>query len=217
MALGFVFDMDGTLFDTETISLDAMDTVASEFGMSLPEEFKLGLLGLPSEEIKQRFLSTFGDDFDYARFRSRKIEVQDAAVEKDGVPLKPGLTEILEYGRAQGISMAVATSTSRYRAINLLTKAGVVPYFQYILCGDEIKNGKPHPEIFMTAAEKLGLMPEECIAFEDSRNGIISAHRAGMFAILIPDKIEPDREMADAADLVCDSLFDAVEYIKKHA
>ncbi len=216
MNCGFIFDMDGTMFDTEQISLDAMDVVAEEFGIRLSMEFKLGLLGLPSEAIAERFYDAFGREFDFDGFRQRKIQVQDAVIEETGVPIKAGLTEILEYGKNHGIRMAVATSTSRKRAMSLLEEAGVIDYFQCVICGDSIQNGKPHPEIFLTAASSLGIAPERCIAFEDSRNGILAAHRANMFAVLIPDKIAPDQEMKAAADLLCNSLVDAKKYLETH-
>ena len=215
MVKGFIFDMDGTMFDTEQISMDAMDAVAEEFGIVITDEFKFGLFGLPSEVIGERFYAQYGEEFDYPRFRERKIDYQDAVIARDGVPIKPGLLELLDYGKTHGISMAVATSTSRNRATSLLADAGVEAYFQCVLCGDEIENGKPHPEIFLKAAERLELSPTNCIAFEDSRNGILSAHRAGMFTVLVPDKIAPDAEMKAAADLVCDTLLAAKTYIEE--
>lgn len=215
MQKGFIFDMDGTMFDTEGISLDAYDTVGEMFGIRLSETEKLGFLGLPSEKIAQRFYTLFGEDFDWQAFRKKKMEVQNAVIAEIGVPIKAGLFEMLQYAKENHILCAVATSTSAERAMPLLAGAGVLDAFGAVICGDQITRGKPNPDIFLRAAEELGLSPEECVVFEDSRNGILAAKAAGMFSILIPDKIAPDAEMWQAADLLCKDLIEAKAYFEK--
>lgn len=210
---GIIFDMDGTLFDTEVISLDAMVQVGKRYGVHFTQQTMLGFLGLPSVEIKRKIITLFGDDFDYVNFRKDKIAYQDAVVEKNGVPLKSGLIELLEYARENGIVCGVATSTSRERAEKLISMSGVSEYFSAVVCGGDVVCGKPAPDIFLIAAERLGISPGNCIGIEDSRNGILSVSRAGMLAVLVPDLIVPDDEMKNAADIIFENLIEVKEYI----
>ncbi len=212
---GIIFDMDGTMFDTEIISVNAMQQVALRYGVSVEYEVALEFLGLPREEIRQRFLQRFGQEFDYTNYRLDKIAYQNAVIQDKGVPIKPGLMELLQYAKDNCIPCAVATSTSHERTKDLLSRAEVEGYFPVVICGEDVKNGKPNPDIFLYAAEKLELKPEDCIVIEDSRNGILAASRTGSFAILVPDLIPVDEEMQTAANLICSDLFGVLEYIKK--
>ncbi len=212
---GFIFDMDGTMLDTEKVSLEAIGDAAEEYGVSVPWEFRLELLGVPHRVLVERFYRLLGEDFDFPNFWKRKVELHYGRLERDGIAIKPGLTELLDYGKAHGIKLAVATSTAREKAEWLLNRSGIFPYFDCIICGDEIQNGKPNPEIFLKAAEGMGAAADRCVVFEDSRAGIQAAHHAGMFPILIPDLLEPDEEMLAAAGLCVESLKEAKEYIEK--
>ncbi len=210
-----IFDMDGTMFDTETISVEAMQQVAKRYGVSVEYDAALEFLGLPREEIQKRFLQKFGQDFDYQNYRLDKIAYQNAVIQAKGVPLKPGLLELLEYAKNHGILCCVATSTSRERTEDLLQRAEVEHYFSAVICGEDVINGKPNPDIFLYAAERIGRKPEECVVIEDSRNGILAADRAEIFSILVPDLVPVDDEMRQAADLIFGSLLEVLEYIKK--
>lgn len=213
---GIIFDMDGTLFNTEVISLDAMVQVGKQYGVNFTQEIMLGFLGLPSQEIKKKILSLFGEDFDYENFRKDKIEHQDSVVKRNGVPLKTGLTELLQYAKDNGIVCGVATSTSRERAEMLISMSGLADYFSAVICGGDVVNGKPAPDIFLLAAERLGVSPENCIGIEDSRNGILSVSRSGMLAVLVPDLIVPDEEMKNAADIIFENLIQVKDYISRN-
>lgn len=212
---GIVFDMDGTLFDTERVSLKGCKRANKDFGIEFSEDVFVGFMGLPSREIERKYLEMFGQDFDYATYRELKIKYMNEEIEEKGVPCKEGLFELLDYAKANNISCAVATSTSRWRAEELIKKAEVEKYFDAIICGEDVKNGKPNPDIFCYAAEKIGLSPEDCIGIEDSRNGILAVSKSGMYSILIPDLAPVTEEMTAAADLVCNSLKDVLELIKK--
>ena len=212
---GILFDMDGTMFDTEVISVEAMQQVAKRYGVSVEYNAALEFLGLPREEIQRRFLKKFGQEFDYAGYRLDKIAYQNAIIKEKGVPIKPGLQELLQYAKENEILCGVATSTSRERTEDLLSRAGVENYFSVVVCGEDIEKGKPNPDIFLYTAEKMGLKPEECMVIEDSRNGILAASAAGIFSFLVPDLVPVDTEMQRAADVICESLFDVLEFIKK--
>lgn len=212
---GIVFDMDGTMFDTELISLEAMKLTAERYGIRLNRETMLGFIGLSGSEIKRRFLKIIGSDFDYDSYRLDKIIFQDNVIAENGVPIKPGLLELLNYAREKNILCAVATSTSRDRADALIKRAGIFDYFSAIVYGDDIVCGKPAPDIFILAAEKLGLPPSQCMGIEDSKNGILAVQKSGMLSVLIPDVIKPDDTMKNAASLLYDNLFEVKKYLEK--
>lgn len=212
---GIIFDMDGTMFDTEIISVEAMQQIAKRYHISVSFESALEFLGLPSGVIRERFLKKYGENFDYDNYRKDKIAYQNAVISERGVPIKAGLPEILRYAKEEGIPCAVATSTSRERTEDLLQRSGLKSSFEAIICGEDVKNGKPNPDIFLFAAEKIGMKPEECVIIEDSRNGIIAASQSGSQSILVPDLIPADDEMKDAADVVCNDLFEVLEHLKK--
>ena len=131
-------------------------------------------------------------------------------VDKEGLPLKKGVKELLAYGKSQGYKMAVATSSSREYAMGNLIRAGIDSYFDSVVCGDMVKKAKPDPEIYQKACESLGIQPEYCMAFEDAPGGILSAHQAGMQVIMVPDLVQPTEEIRKLTYRVCDSLADVI-------
>ena len=177
MLKGAVFDMDGLMFDTERLVYDNWQHMMDEHGYSYDIEFFKRTVGKRKKEVELMYREYLGDDFPYRTFadecRARYIE----RVKRDGIPVKKGLCEILDFCRENGIKTALATSTSRETAEFNLKSANVSEYFDALVCGNEVKNGKPHPEVFLAAAKKLGLAPECCAAFEDSINGISRPRR----------------------------------------
>ncbi len=210
---GAVFDMDGLLLDTERVVCAAWDRAADEVGFTDVERAKRSCLGCNEASTRAFFLRSYGEDFDYQTFRdlTRKYahEVLDVHV-----PVKKGAAEILANLRAQGIRLAVASSTREATVRDQLDRAGLLQYFDAVVTGDMVTNGKPHPEIFLKAADALGLKPEECIAFEDSKNGIRSAYRAGMYPIQIPDLIPVSTETRALSWKYFSSLTEAWNFLK---
>lgn len=211
---GMVFDLDGTLLDTEPIAIEATNRVAPLFGIEISIEKSYEFLGISSDIVKKYFLDNFGRDFDYEGYRRKKIDYQKDVINRDGVKFKKGAKEILEFARENNIKCAVATSTGHERADFLIEKAEISEYLSTVVCGCDVKNGKPEPDIFKESARRLGVEVSECIGFEDSRNGIISSHRAGLFSILVPDLLKPDKDSIDAADRVFNNLGQALLYIR---
>ncbi len=190
---GAVFDMDGLLLDTERVVSEAWDEAARRVGFDDVAYAKISCLGCNEASTMAFFQRNYGEEFDYQTFRSLTRQLAHAVLDVH-VPVKEGAAEILRMLKEQGVSLAVASSTREVTVRDQLDRAGLLDYFDAVITGDMVTNGKPHPEIFLKAAAALGLEPQECIAFEDSKNGIRSAYRAGMYPILIPDLVPPGTE-----------------------
>lgn len=190
-----IFDMDGLMFDTEKISFISWKSAACDYGYEIDEEIFKRTIGANLERTVEIYLEHFGEKFPIYAIRDQRFKISESLIEQNGVPVKDGLYELLDYLKKIDIKLAVATSTSRKRASSLLKMAGIETYFDYILCGDEIENSKPDPEIFLKVADKLGCFPGKCIVLEDSEVGIVAAYRAKMLPILIPDMKEPEEEV----------------------
>lgn len=211
MIKGAIFDMDGLMFDSERLVCNIWQEMMDENGYKFNVDIFKNTIGLRRDKTKEFYISLYGSDFDYDRFKMQSRERFYKRIEKDGVPIKKGLFELLDFLRDNGIKMAVATSTSAKTALKVIKKAGVYDYFDSFVCGDDVKNGKPHPEVFLTAAERIGVPPEECVAFEDSINGIKSAFDANMTTVMVPDFLQPTDEIKPKISLLCKSLDEAID------
>ena len=138
--------------------------------------------------------SYFGPDVDYDKIREKRIELMDDFVAREGVTVKPGIQQLLDYLKKQGIKTAIATSSPMERTLLYLSSVGLQDSFDELVSGYMVEKGKPEPDIFLYAAKKLGVEPKRCIVLEDSPAGILAAHRAGCKPVMIPDQDEPDRE-----------------------
>lgn len=136
-------------------------------------------------------------------------------IDKYGFEVKKGLFELLDYLKNNNYLIAVATATDRERAESYLKKIDAYKYFDAVICGDMVNNGKPEPDIYLTASGKLGLPAVECVAFEDSPNGIKSAHSAGCKVIMIPDLTQPDENIKSLLSGVYESLDKAIEFFRE--
>lgn len=210
MIKGAVFDMDGLMIDSErlvySIWQEMMDEDGREFNLDI---FKKSI-GLRSEDSYEYYKSVYGDDFDYPAYKAESRIRYFKRIEKNGVPVKKGLYEIFDYLKSISCKISLATSTSSQTALALMKKINLYDKFDAFVCGDDVKNGKPNPEVFLTAADKLGLDPKDCVAFEDSINGIKSAHAAGMTTVMVPDLLEPTDEIKPMIDFLCEDLGKAI-------
>ena len=193
---GALFDMDGTMFDTERLRFQTLKQASNEFiGQEFSDEYLMQCLGLSAKMAEQLAQKFYGEQIPYQAIRKRADEIELAFVRQNGVPIKKGLIQVLERLRKSGLRMAVATSSRRAIAEEYLINANVYKFFDLLVCGDEVEQGKPHPEIFITAAQRLNLQPQQCLMFEDSENGINSASEAGGVTILLKDIKEPSDQM----------------------
>lgn len=216
MINGAIFDMDGLMFDSERLVCSIWQEMMNENGYKFNIDIFKNTIGLRQDKSKEFYISLYGTDFDYDGFKMQSRERFYKHIESNGVPIKKGLFELLDYLKSQNIKMAVATSTSARTALMNIKKAGVYDYFDSFVCGDDVKNGKPHPEVFLTAAQRIGIAPDECVAFEDSINGIKSAFAANMTTVMVPDFLQPTEEIKPKIGFLCKSLDEAIEFIKKH-
>lgn len=212
MILGAVFDMDGLMFDTETLVYRAWQKVMDDHNYNYNFEIYKQTVGRRTVDVKKMYEEMYDDNFDYALMRVEANVYFRKAINDFGVPFKKGLINILEHLKHKGIKIALATSTSSQTAMWLIEDANLKKYFDKYVCGNMVTNGKPHPEVFLTAAKELQLPPEDCIALEDSLNGIKSAYNAGMKPIMIPDMLEPTEEIKPMLYALCQDLDEAIQY-----
>ena len=213
---GVLFDMDGVIFDTEKVYLDSWTKVCRDYGYDLKRETYISVMGTGRENTIVTFKKALGDDIPMDDMYKDKDKLIREAVESGDVPLKPGVVEILTYLKEHNIKIALATSAKRWRADTQLKNAGINDFFEAVVCGDEISKLKPNPEIFLKAAQKLGLNPEECIVVEDSTAGIKAAYSAGMYGIHVEDLKEADDTIKKYCRANFKNIMEIQEYIDIH-
>ena len=211
MILGAVFDMDGLMIDSERMVYQNWQELMDEYGYDYNIEIFKQTVGRRKKEVELFYLETYGADFPYKKYADMTREKYLRQVRESGVPVKKGLYEILDHLKERGIKLALATSTSRETTEINLSMTKTLDYFDALVCGNEVVNGKPHPEVFLTAAKKLGLDPADCVAFEDSLNGIRSAHAAGMITVMVPDFLQPTEDVLPMIDILCESLDQSID------
>ncbi len=187
-----IFDMDGTLTDTEKYYLKAWPEALAHFGYNVTEERVLEFRSLGRPFAPAKFKEWFGEDFDYDMVRNYRRKLVRALTDTYGIPLKKGAVEILKWLKENGITTAIATANELPRTKRYLDRLGIADYFDHIICADMVDYGKPAPDIYIYACRQLKLAPNRTFAVEDSPNGVKSAFAAGCNVIMIPDLTEPD-------------------------
>jgi HAD superfamily hydrolase (TIGR01509 family) len=210
-----ILDMDGLLLDTEPVARRAWTRAAEEHGYSISDELYIELVGRDARDVARKLIAAFGEGFPIEKCRTRRDELYDSDISAHGIPLKPGVIDILDYLAAAHMTTAVATSTYRDLAIQKLHRAGIISRFDVIVAGDEIRRGKPFPDIFLATSNRLGLVPESCLVLEDSLAGVQAAHQANMTVIMVPDLIPPNQEVRTMAYAVTDDLKEAKGVVSK--
>lgn len=204
-----IFDMDGTMFDTERLRFQTIRQASLEMtGVAIEDRTLFGSLGLSATRAEALAKEHYGPSYPYREIRQRADELELQHVRTRGVPVKAGLVQVLERLRRSGLTMAVATSSRRSIAEEYLINANVLKYFDITVCGDEVQRGKPDPEIFLRAASVLNRSPERCLMVEDSENGLLSASQAGGQPILIHDIKAPRPEVEARAFRSYQSMLD---------
>lgn len=210
-----IFDMDGLLLDTERVCIEIFEQACHAVGVPFLRDLYLTVIGRNAAGIEQALRAGYGPDLDYPALHEAWRKRYNAVVKHQPIPVKQGVIELLEWLKANKIPTAVATSTQREVAQIKLQLAGIDHYFDSYSTGCEVNNGKPDPEIYLLAADRLQVTPEHCLAFEDSNNGVKSAVAARMITYQIPDLVAPSEEVLALGHHVRSSLDDVLDELKQ--
>ena len=214
MLKGAIFDMDGTLFDTEKFYFEAWLDAAEEFGEERNPAVPTQAAGTNMNEQTQEIVKKFFPNIDAEKYVARVLELARAVSEKN-LELMAGVEDILKFFQAKGVPMAVASSAPVAVIEKNLSRANLRGYFKVLVGGDKVSNGKPAPDIFLLAAKELNLAPSDCYIFEDSLNGIRSAAASGGAAIMIPDTVQPTDEIKKICAAIFPNLNEARQAIER--
>ena len=210
MALGAViFDMDGLLLDTERLAWQAWRQALADWGHPLPDALFLSVVGRTSRSTVEVFQRAYGPDLPLDQVVRRKDEYLDALYAQP-IPVQPGVFEVLDALDAWGMPRAIASSTVRARVLFKLERTGLLGRFPVLVGGDEVAHGKPAPDLFLAAAERLGVAAAACLVLEDSDAGVAAAVAAGMRVVMAPDVKPPAPESVERAYRVVASLHEAL-------
>lgn len=211
-----VFDMDGVLYDTERLCMDSWVAIAAEHDITGVEEVFPLCIGLNDTDTRALIMERMGEDFPYDTFKEEASIWFRTYVKENGLPIKKGVREILEYLKTNGWSIGLASSSRQKSVLSHLENTGLREYFSVIVTGDMIEHSKPQPDIYLKACEKLGVSPKECFAIEDSLNGIRAAHWAGLKPIMVPDMIAANDEIKSITRWIFEDLTKVQEYFESH-
>lgn len=215
MQLSVVFDMDGVLFDSERLYGRAWRQSGARWNLPGMEDTIRRCVGRNGADIRVLLQEKYGPDFDAGTFMQETVHIYQDIVEAEGLPLKPGTREILDWLRGLDSKIALATSSGKDGTAQNLRVAGLTPYFDAVVTGDMVSNGKPAPDIYLLACRLLGAAPADCFAVEDSPNGIRSAAAAGLKTILVPDVAEVPPGIDKLVFKTFDSLVGVLEFLQK--
>lgn len=186
MLQGVLFDMDGLMFDTERLGREGWLHAAARLGIVIPEQVVSDMRGTGVDQCRELFNRSIPGGL-YDKAHELRLSYAEEQIERHGVPVKPGLGELLEYLRQESIPAVLATSTPRDRAERYLEQAGVREDFTAAVCGPEVEHPKPAPDIFLAAVAAIGADPARCVVLEDSPNGLRAARAAGCRTVVVPD------------------------------
>lgn len=201
------------MFDTERLAVKGWNFAGTQMGHCISEALVIKTLGLNIENTRHVFIEHLGSNFDFKAARKIRVDYVTNYIEKNGMPLKTGLVELLDYLNSNHYKIAVATSTENEKVKYYFRKAGISDFFEGIVSGDMIEHGKPEPDIYLKASEIMELDPNDCLALEDSPSGVLSAYRAGMKPVMIPDLVKPDKGTCKILYAEKSTLFDVIELL----
>ena len=214
MLKGVIFDMDGVLFDTERLTLEGWRLAARQAGCPLDDAVVLSTNGISEADTKLTFLRQYGEAYPYDALRAEMKQYKDDCLAQ-GIPVKSGVYRLLQVLREKGIRTAVASSNDRVHVTDYLQRTGLLLQMDAFVCADMVRQAKPAPDVYLRAAEALGLPPESCIAIEDAPPGLVAARCAGCIPVMIPDLIPASAQ--DVTKHIFPSMDALLTHLQSHA
>lgn len=208
-----IFDMDGLMFDTEAIGMRAYEEVGKEWGLPTGKDIYLTLIGLDKRDTCEKYRQLYGEDMDAELFYRQVGDRIEEIMERDGIPMKPGLLPLLNAIEEAEIPKIIASSTGQEGIRSYLKQCNLDDRFENTISSDQVKRGKPYPDIFLAACRKMGTAPEDALVLEDSPAGICAAHEGNIPVIAIPDLKEIPEEIREMCIAVEETLEDVIPYI----
>jgi HAD superfamily hydrolase (TIGR01509 family) len=202
-----IFDMDGLLIDSESIYRDAMMEVAAEGRFDLPWSVIAQMVGVPWANAVHALTAHYGPDFDAHGFRTEVTRRYHLVADAE-MCLKAGVIELLDHLDALTLPRAICTGSGHAAVQKHMGDHGLLGRFDAIVAHGDYARGKPEPEPFLLAATRLGIDPADCLALEDSHNGVRAAAGAGMMTVMVPDLLDATDEIAGLCVRIADSLHD---------
>ena len=214
---GVILDLDGVLIDTESISKRAWVQAAEEFGFNFSDSLYSKIAGRSVLSARREIEEATEGLIDLESYMERSTFLYNEEMNCNGVQMMIGVPELLEYLDQANLSVAIATSTSRFQADRKLNRSGLQGKIKKIVTGDQIENGKPAPDLFLLAAQEIATPPGQCVVIEDAEAGIIGAKSAGMIPIMVPSTIDLSTTAKELSYAVVPSLYEALEIIRELA
>jgi HAD superfamily hydrolase (TIGR01509 family) len=208
-----VFDMDGLLLNTERLARNGLRLAATELGLEADEALFAAMIGVPADGCRLLLFDRYGDAVSPDAFFAASERQLHAQIDAGEMRLQPGAQALLDALRQAGVSRALATSSAREKAMHQLRRAGVADCFDAIVTRDDVARGKPYPDLFLQAAQRLQTAPKHCLALEDSYNGVRAAHAAGMPVLMVPDLLGATAEMHDKSLAVASDLHEVLRLL----
>ena len=211
-----IFDMDGVIFDTERLAHRCWLEVARQKGIKDMDKIYPSIIGCNHSRAAGTLLNYYGENFPVEKFLQDTRRTFNRYIDSYGVPIKPGVTELLMFLKTNGYMTALASSSDRAIVEKELKSADIYKYFDEIVCGDQVTHSKPDPEIFLKAVSALKSQKRESMVIEDSYNGLQAAVSAGVTAVMVPDMLPPTEELIGTGVKVFPNLLSVKVALKEN-